>query len=84
MKLENLFHFFGNRAVQQLALARQELGVDGLARQGVSEGETLRRFLDNQLRPGEFLQMSKQLGFIAAHQPLQWSKVESTGDRGES
>ena len=46
------------------ALARQQVGVDRLARERVTEGESLRRFLDDELRRDELLDERQQLSFV--------------------
>src|SRR5205807_10641845 len=55
---------FGNRAVQRLAFARQELCIDGLPRQGVPEGKLLRRLLDDELGRDQLLEEPQELRFV--------------------
>ena len=54
----------GDLPVQRDALARQQLGVDRLARERVTEREPLRRFLDDELRRDELLDERQQLPLV--------------------
>jgi len=47
---KELFDRFGNRAMQRLALAEQQLCVHGLTCQRMTEGKLLLRFFHHQLR----------------------------------
>src|SRR6266436_1987541 len=67
---------FGNRAVQRLAFARQELCIDGLPRQGVPEGKLLRRLLDDELGRDQLLEEPQELRFVVLGECLQEGKIE--------
>jgi len=62
--------------MQRDPLARQQLGVDGLAGERVAEREPFRRFLDDELRGDELLDEREQLLLVAIRERLQQSKVE--------
>ena len=51
----------GDFAVQRDALAPEQLGVDRLARERVTEGEPFGRFLDDELRGDQLLDERQQL-----------------------
>ena len=63
-KSVKLFHRFGKRAMQHLALAKQELSVDGLACQCVTEGKPLLGFFHYQLSGDHLFHQHQQFLFL--------------------
>src|SRR5207237_3444600 len=70
-------HCVSNTAVQSLALAYQQVGIDSLTCQRVAEGELLRRFLNDQLGSDQLLNELEQLLFVMLREFLQEGKVET-------
>src|SRR5260370_32643514 len=68
---------FRNAAVKSLAFADQRVGIDGLPRQGVAEGELFRRLLNDQLGSYQLLDELKQVLFVMLREFLQEGKVET-------
>src|SRR4051794_15043541 len=65
------------------ALAREQLRVDGFAGERVTKGEALGRFLHDELRRDELLDMRQQRTLVEARERLKKSEIESpAGDRG--
>jgi hypothetical protein len=59
-----LLYRFARSSMQGLALALQEAGIGGLARECVAKGKLVGGFLDRQLRRGQLLDPISQSGFI--------------------
>src|SRR5205807_4917046 len=72
----------GNRAVQCLAFADQELRIDGLPRQGVPESKLLGRLLDDQLGSEQLLDEPQELRFVLVGECLQEGKIEVPSGHG--
>src|SRR2546423_10078462 len=66
----------GNRAVQCLAFADQELRIDGLPRQRVPESKLLGRLLDDELGSEQLLNEPQELRFVLVGEVLQEGKIE--------
>src|SRR6266702_269971 len=76
-KSVKLFHRFGKRAMQHLALAKQELSVDGLACQCVTEGKPLLGFFHYQLSSDHLFHQQEEFLFIMVRNPLEEGKIET-------
>src|SRR6266568_3198702 len=72
----------GNRAVQGIAFADQQLCRDGLPRQGVPEGKLLSRLLDDELGRDQLLEERQELRFVLLGEGLQESKIEVPSGHG--
>src|SRR5713226_9062165 len=68
---------FRNAAVQRLAFADQQVGIDGLPRQRMAEGELFRRLLNEQLGRYQLLDQLEQVLFVILREFLQEGKVET-------
>ena len=72
----------GNRAVQRLAFAHQELRRDGLPRQRMPERKLLGRLLDDELGRNQLLDELQQLRFVVLGEFLQEGKIEAPSGHG--
>src|SRR5205085_5358442 len=77
-----LFHRFGKRAMQRLALEEQELSVNGLTGERMTEGKLLLRFFHDQLRRDQLFHQRKQFRFIMVRDPLEEGKIEVLSSDG--
>ena len=72
----------GNRAVQRLPFAYQELRIDGLPRQCVPEGKLLGRLLDDELGRDQLFDEPQELRFVVLGECLQEGKIEVPSGHG--
>src|SRR3989442_10277445 len=63
--------------MQRLAFADQQIGIDGLARQRVAEGELLRRLLNDELGSDQLLDQLEEMMLIVVREFLQEGKIEA-------
>src|SRR6476660_7187948 len=60
----------GDFTMQGDTFPREQLGVDGLAGEGVAKGESVCRFLDDELRLDELLDEGEQLALDVTRERL--------------
>src|SRR5579875_4021869 len=74
---KELFHRFSKRAMQRLALTEQQLSINGLTCQCMTESKLLLGFFHDQLSRNQLFHQREQLRFIEVCNLLEEGKIET-------